>query len=74
MVLSDGCGHNLVNYFLIEAIRNPSGFTAIKCDSYEDYLAGGCENGERINMGGNLASAQGVYYFETNAEPPYSKG
>lgn len=61
-------------YFVIESIRNPSGFTAVKCDSYESYLEGLCESGEKVNLGGNLANAAGVYYFETNSEPPYSKG
>lgn len=73
-VVLDGCSHNLVNYFLIEAIRNPAGFTAIKCDSYKNYLEGVCKNGDKVNLGGDLTNLEGVFYFETNSEPPYSKG
>lgn len=63
-----------MNDFLIEAIKNPTGFTSTKCDSYENYLNGVCADGDKVNMGGNLENVEGVFYFETNPEPPYSKG
>lgn len=63
-----------MNNFLVEAIRNPASFTAIKCDSYENYLNGACADGDKVNLGGSLTNTEGVFYFETNPEPPYSKG
>lgn len=74
VVVLDGCSHNIVNYFLIEAIRNPTGFTATKCDSYENYLTGVCSKNDKVTLGGALANSEGVFYFETNPVPPYSKG
>lgn len=63
----------IVNEFLMEAIENPEGFLATKCDSYEEYLSGNCFDNEKVALGGDVANYQGVFYFQTNPQRPYSK-
>lgn len=68
------CSHMLAPEFFNEALQNPeSAFLAKKCDSYEAYLSGACDGNEEVTLGGNLEGHEGGFYFETNAEPPYSK-
>lgn len=57
----------------MESLENPLGFVATKCDSYENYIEGRCDGNDRVTLGGDLGGREGDYYFETNAEPPYSK-
>lgn len=71
--ITDACSHNIAPEFLIESIRNSEGFKAVKCDSYESYVSGDCAGNDEVAMGGDVASFQGVFYFETNPQPPYSK-
>lgn len=54
-------------------MENPSGFLSTKCDSYESYLGGACDGNDKVALGGDLVGLEGDYYFETNAEKPYSK-
>lgn len=68
-----GCNHEIGQYYLIESVENPNGFVSTKCDSYENFLAGSCEGNDRVALGRELAGHEGDYFFETNAEKPYSK-
>lgn len=67
------CSHVIVTAFVVESIQNPEGFSSIKCDSYENYLVGVCATNDRVALGGDLVGHQGIYFFETNPEKPYSK-
>lgn len=67
------CGHVIVTDFYVEAVQNPKGFVATKCDSYADYLLGVCGN-KTVTLGGDFSVADaGDYFFRTNPESPYSK-
>ncbi|XP_025829474.1 lipase member H-A-like [Agrilus planipennis] len=67
------CAHFKGVRFYAESIRS-GGFTAVKCDSYLDYVLGNCENNSEAQLGGfNLdKSSTGTYYLITNSEAPYS--
>lgn len=63
----------IVNWFVTEAIENPNGFLAVKCDSYEKYLNQECDGNDQVTLGGDVGDFQGVFYFQTNPQPPYSQ-
>ncbi|KAF9805135.1 hypothetical protein SFRURICE_013328 [Spodoptera frugiperda] len=65
-----GCFH-----YFAESIRD-GGFTGVKCESYKHALVGDCHLPETLNMGGlePKTGKTGVYYLETNAASPFSKG
>lgn len=67
------CSHVIVTAFFVESIENPNGFLSTKCSSYEDYIAGVCDENDKVPLGGNLEGKEGSYFCETNPEKPYSK-
>ncbi|KAF9805129.1 hypothetical protein SFRURICE_013322 [Spodoptera frugiperda] len=62
-------------HYFAESIRD-GGFTGVKCESYKHALVGDCHLPETLNMGGlePKTGKTGVYYLETNAASPFSKG
>lgn len=67
------CSHNLSPDLFIEAVGNPSGFVSTKCTNYEDYVDGKCDGNEKVTLGGDLSGHEGIFYFQTNPQKPYSK-
>lgn len=67
------CSHLRSCEYFNEALQNPGGFLATKCDSYENYLSGACDGNDQVALGGGLLGHEGDYYFLTNAESPYSQ-
>ncbi|XP_017778364.1 PREDICTED: pancreatic lipase-related protein 2-like [Nicrophorus vespilloides] len=50
-------------------------FIATKCESWERYTAGDCDNNEKIIYGDDMpGNAEGSYYFRTNPQSPYALG
>lgn len=70
------CSHcRAADYFIESVYTSPYGFVALKCDSYEAYENGTCNNNLQEFMGDHVStSARGVYYLDTNAQYPYAKG
>lgn len=66
------CSHVIVTAFFIEAIENPNAFSSLKCDSYENFLIGVCNENESVTVGGNLVGVDGSFFFQTNPQKPYS--
>lgn len=67
------CSHDRALELYLEAVRNPDGFVATECSDYVSYELGSCSGNRNITLGGNLTiSDAGIYYFNTNAESPYS--
>lgn len=63
----------IVTDFYVEAIQNPDGFVATKCNSFIDYVLGLCGN-KTVTLGGDFSLEDaGDYFFYTNPESPYSK-
>ncbi|CAH1642667.1 unnamed protein product [Spodoptera littoralis] len=73
--VSDDCNHDRSYHYFAESIRD-GGFTGVKCESYEHALVGDCHLPETLNMGGiePKTGKSGVFYLETNAGAPFSKG
>ncbi|KAH9627652.1 hypothetical protein HF086_009802 [Spodoptera exigua] len=69
------CNHDRCFYYFAESIRN-GGFTGVKCESYEHALVGDCHLEETLQMGGiePKTGKSGVFYLETNAASPFSRG
>uniref|UniRef100_A0A2H1VLN0 SFRICE_002763 n=1 Tax=Spodoptera frugiperda TaxID=7108 RepID=A0A2H1VLN0_SPOFR len=72
---SNSCNHDRCFHYFAESIRD-GGFTGVKCESYKHALVGDCHLPETLNMGGlePKTGKTGVYYLETNAASPFSKG
>ncbi|CAG9861220.1 unnamed protein product [Phyllotreta striolata] len=68
------CPHGLSVTYYSESIRRGR-FKAKKCSDYRKFKSGGCENEEESWMGGYDLDkkANGTYYLDTNASPPYAK-
>lgn len=70
----DLCSHKRAYEFFTESIKNPNGFVSTLCLSYEDYENESCAFNYNATLGGEQVDyLDGNYYFNTNAEPPYSK-
>lgn len=68
------CSHGRATDLYLEALRNPDGFVATQCSDYLLYELGSCSENNNITLGGEFTQSEyGKYYFNTNAESPYSK-
>ncbi|XP_072756273.1 pancreatic lipase-related protein 2-like [Anoplolepis gracilipes] len=68
------CSHGRAHEFFAESIVHSDGFPALQCSNWIDFQLGKCGNnstvmGEFINT-----DSRGIFYLETNAEPPFGKG
>ncbi|XP_065165077.1 phospholipase A1-like [Atheta coriaria] len=68
------CAHTRSVELFAESI-NSRAFRSLKCDSYEEFKNGGCDNNQVSIYGGiNIDfDATGDFYYETNAESPYAQ-
>lgn len=74
MFISVGCSHIRSIKYYLEALRNPYGFLATRCENYIKYLLGICKYNSKITLGGNFTrSDPGKYYCTTNSESPFSE-
>lgn len=74
MYFSGSCSHGRSEYLFMESIEDSEAFLSKKCDSYDNYLSGACDDNETVAMGGDLTPENaGTYYLETNSEYPYSQ-
>ncbi|KAK4016737.1 hypothetical protein OUZ56_031701 [Daphnia magna] len=69
------CSHcRAVDYFT-ESITSEVGFRAVRCDSWDTFLSGACNENESVLMGEYVPeTATGVFYLTTNDASPYAKG
>ncbi|XP_012543587.2 pancreatic lipase-related protein 2 isoform X2 [Monomorium pharaonis] len=75
---SQTCSHGRSHQFFAESIVHPDGFVAVQCSNWMDFQLGKCSDssnsstalmGEFINT-----DVQGIFYLQTNAQPPFGKG
>ena len=61
---------------MTESILNPHAFIAVKCSSWKDFKSGKCSAKMQTTFMGEEVSndARGIYFLETNPEPPYGRG
>ncbi|XP_069680235.1 pancreatic lipase-related protein 2-like [Periplaneta americana] len=70
----NACSHMRSCGYFAEAIVNPT-FKARRCDSYDNFKKGKCNENHEITLGMNYEPTDaGKYYLVTNAAPPYGKG
>lgn len=69
------CSHCRSVYLWAESITSTIGFRSLKCDSYQSFQSGECDNNDVAYMGNPAANtARGYYYLYTNANSPYAQG
>eukprot|EP00095_Tigriopus_kingsejongensis_P010818 maker-scaffold2896_size11495-snap-gene-0.3 protein:Tk10818 transcript:maker-scaffold2896_size11495-snap-gene-0.3-mRNA-1 annotation:"hypothetical protein DAPPUDRAFT_303061" len=73
-LIKGGCSHSRANKYFVESINANKKFNAVKCDSWDEFLSGGCsgtsnEMGYHSNQG-----SEGKFYLDVNREPPFAMG
>uniref|UniRef100_A0A6P7F8K9 Phospholipase A1-like n=1 Tax=Diabrotica virgifera virgifera TaxID=50390 RepID=A0A6P7F8K9_DIAVI len=67
------CSHNIAYKYFGESIKS-GGFKAQSCRSNSELIWSGCKGPESYMGQFDIdKTASGMYYFETNSEPPYAK-
>ncbi|XP_068632655.1 pancreatic triacylglycerol lipase-like [Battus philenor] len=73
-----GCGHERAPIYYAESIITKIGFYGKKCYSWIAYIIGWCalfSSDENVLFGEYMPlNTSGVFFFNTNAEPPYAQG
>lgn len=68
--LSDVCSHRRSWLYYQESVKNPSSFSALKCESFSVFQSGNCKGNEQVFMGfSNDTSARGNFYLITHSNP-----
>ncbi|XP_073966217.1 pancreatic triacylglycerol lipase-like [Choristoneura fumiferana] len=72
---SQQCDHDRCFYYLAESLRT-GGFTGTRCATYAGAMTGNCVLWGNLQMGGlrPKTGSTGIYYLQTNAAPPFSRG
>ncbi|CAG9861218.1 unnamed protein product [Phyllotreta striolata] len=72
-LLNFNCSHNKALKYYVESLGRGV-FRARKCDSYDDFNKGKCDNSTSSLMGNYKIDkkANGTYYLKTNLKPPYA--
>ncbi|OWR50387.1 inactive lipase [Danaus plexippus plexippus] len=72
---SNGCDHERGFQYLAESIAS-GGFRGRECMNYYAAVLRMCNGPRQLQMGGlePKTGASGVYFLETNAQPPFSQG
>lgn len=70
-----GCSHGRAHEYFLESLT--SMFIGVQCISFEELSYKKCtKTGVKGIMGGDVSffsnRPQGIYYLETNAQPPYA--
>ncbi|XP_076272839.1 pancreatic triacylglycerol lipase-like [Rhynchophorus ferrugineus] len=75
LLLANTCSHWRSFIFMAESIGDNQ-FYARECDSYDDYIGGGCASNTLALMGGlNFnTSLTGNFYLKTSSSSPYGLG
>lgn len=54
----------------------PDGFISMQCDNWTDFQLSKCDDNSTTAVMGEFISTDvlGIFYLETNAQPPFGKG
>ncbi|XP_053622733.1 lipase member H-like [Plodia interpunctella] len=71
----DDCDHNRAYFYWAESLTS-GGFTGVQCEDFEEALNQECRGPATAQMGGVVprTGTRGVFSFETNPAPPFSRG
>ncbi|XP_026747851.1 pancreatic triacylglycerol lipase-like [Trichoplusia ni] len=69
------CDHSRSFHYMAESFRS-GGFTGTRCASYLTAMTGNCFLWGNLQMGGLVPKTgqSGIFYLQTNAGPPFSRG
>ncbi|XP_043268297.1 pancreatic lipase-related protein 2-like [Venturia canescens] len=71
--ITEACSHGRSYAYFTESITSGLGLRATKCDTWEHFSEGSCEENDAVYMGEHIErSAKGTYYLKTRSEPPYA--
>ena len=57
------CSHCRAAYLFDESINSPVGFVSLKCNSYEEYLNGSCDQNEKQLMGDPVSLTYEIPFY-----------
>lgn len=66
------CDHYRAYEYFTEAVLNPTGFVAKKCNNWDQFKINHCDK-ETVPMGNLTTNLTGNFYLDTNKQKPYSK-
>lgn len=70
---AEACSHGRSYAYFTESIASGTGLQATKCDTWDHFSNGACEENDAVLMGEHLdRSANGTYFLKTRSEPPYA--
>ncbi|XP_072946634.1 pancreatic lipase-related protein 2-like [Epargyreus clarus] len=72
---SNECDHNRSFHYMGESLRT-GGFTGRRCATYLGAMTGNCFLLGNLRMGGLVpkTGSTGIFWLQTNASPPFSRG
>ncbi|XP_018299881.1 pancreatic triacylglycerol lipase isoform X3 [Mycetomoellerius zeteki] len=71
--ISEACSHGRSHAYFVESINSKTGLPAKKCDNWNSYLSGKCNNSQVVLMGEHVEhTAEGLYFLRTRSDPPYA--
>ncbi|XP_017755945.1 PREDICTED: pancreatic lipase-related protein 2-like [Eufriesea mexicana] len=69
----EACSHGRASIYFTESIGSQTGFVASKCDTWDQFLQGSCNDSEATLMGEYVdRTAKGTYFLRTRSNPPYA--
>ncbi|XP_076645357.1 uncharacterized protein LOC143354867 [Halictus rubicundus] len=74
--VTNTCSHLRAYKYFAESINSDSGFVAVKCSNYANFLEGKCRSNTKAILGGPKPNyeAKGTYFLNANKLPPYAQG
>lgn len=71
---TESCSHGRAYVYFSESIGSKVGFMAHKCDTWDQFMQGSCDQTKTVLMGEHVEqTATGTYFLRTRSEPPYAK-
>ncbi|XP_011066454.1 PREDICTED: pancreatic triacylglycerol lipase [Acromyrmex echinatior] len=71
--IMEACSHGRSYAYFTESINSKTGLPAKKCDNWDSYLSGKCDNSQVVLMGEHVEhTAEGLYFLRTRSDPPYA--
>lgn len=69
----EACSHGRAHAYFAEAIENPQGFPAHKCEDWNSYITNTCDKDTTVYMGEDVdKKLRGSYYLTTNPYRPFA--
>ena len=71
--VKEACSHGRAYVYFTESIVSKTGFTAKKCNTWDQFMGGNCNQSDTALMGEHVSKvATGTYFLKTRSETPYA--